>query len=288
MFHLGKGEQAYEHFKTAAAGDPTLPPADLAMAGLFTDQANAEKWLKHALTVGAKDLRTQVAIGQYYFAANKIDEAKVHALEALKLDPDGFDSNALAGIVARMQGDFKTAESHLAAAHLLSPAEWLITRHLALVLIELPDDDSHRRALQFAELAAKQSPDNLECLASLGWICYRVNRRSDAQRAMNAVRDRLDCLSRRQDERRNRVFPRRNFQGCRTLPYAERVLKDAVNSTQPFAYRKNAEACSRRSRRPSPRRTIKPLAGRQRRAAAKPAAPASEKPVNDAPAGGTP
>ena len=39
----------------------------------------------------------------------------------VEIDPNGFESNLVAGLVARMQGDFPKAKRHLSTAHLMQP-----------------------------------------------------------------------------------------------------------------------------------------------------------------------
>ncbi len=187
LFKLNKGREAYEQFKLAAEADPKMPPAELAMAQLFSDKENAEKWIAHALERSGDDVRTHLAVGQFRLRSNRIDEAKTHSDKALELDPDGLDSNLLAGMVARMQADYPTAAKHFGAAHLLSPADPLIINNLALVLIEMPDEVSRQRALQFAELNLRQNPNEIDQLATFGWIAYRLGRGADADRALGAA-----------------------------------------------------------------------------------------------------
>ena len=242
LFHLGNKEQAYEHLKTAAAADPSLPPAEIGMASLFGDRTNSEKWLKHALSRGAKDLRTQLAAAQYYLTNNRIEDAEGPLDEALRLDPHGFETNMMAGLLARLKGDYKRAETYLSAAHLLAPTEWGVTNQLALSLIESPDEKSQKRARQFAELNARQNPDSIECLATLAWINYRLNRRSEAQRMFTTV---VNSTANNRDAKMTAeiaYYLAVMSKDAGRNPYAIRVLKEAVNTTQPFAYRKHAQA----------------------------------------------
>ena len=119
LFALGDQKAAYASFQTAAEMDKKLPPAELAMAYLFSDRPTVEKWLNFALNKGRQDLRTQMGAANYMLKHNQLDTAKVHAEEAVKLDPDGFDSNATAGLVARAMADYPKARTYLEKAHLL-------------------------------------------------------------------------------------------------------------------------------------------------------------------------
>jgi tetratricopeptide (TPR) repeat protein len=241
LFRLNRGQDAYEQFKKAAA-DPKMPPPELAMAALFSDKAKAEQWLQNALKQNGKDLRTQVSAGHYRLRNNQVDEAKKHADAALAIDPNSFDANLLTGMIARLGGDYPTAIKHLGAAHLLAPAEPAITNHLALALIELPDETSHQRALQFAELNAKQNPTYIEGLASLGWINYRLNRREQAQRALSAALRANAAAHGNKASADMAYYLAVLSKDAGNLPNAKQLLQDALAANQPFAYRKAAEA----------------------------------------------
>ena len=123
MLHKqNKQQEAYAEFQAATKADPKQPPAELAMAILSADKPRAEKWLKLALEQGGQNAHTRIAATEYLMRNNQPNEAKVQADAAIKLDPDGLQSNYWAGIVARALGDNKQAERHLSAAHLLRRA----------------------------------------------------------------------------------------------------------------------------------------------------------------------
>jgi tetratricopeptide (TPR) repeat protein len=241
LFRQGQGEKAYAEFQAAAAADPKVAPAEIAMASLFNDKNKAEQWLARALKLSGTDVRTQVAVGNYRMRENQLEEAKSHADEALKIDPSGLEANLLAGLVARLRADYPAAAKHLGAAHLLAPADPTIVNHLALVLIELPDEASRARALQFAELNARQNPNAIECAASLGWIDYRLNRKAEAQRVLGAA---FKAAAAAHDNKMNSemaYYLAVLSKDTGNVPFAIRTLKSALDSNQPFAYRKPAQ-----------------------------------------------
>ncbi len=242
LFRQGKGEEAYKQFQQAAQGDSNLPPAELAMAQLFSDKENAEKWIKFALDRSGDDVRTQLAVGQFRLRAQRLDEAKDHAKKALQIDPEGLNPNLLAGMLARMDNDFPAAVKHLGAAHLLAPADPAIINNLALTLIEMPDDASRKLALQYAEINLRQNPAGIDQLATAGWIHYRLGRRADAERALSAA---LKASAAQND---NKISADMGYylsvlavdSGQATK--ATSLLRNALNTTAPFAYREQAQA----------------------------------------------
>jgi tetratricopeptide (TPR) repeat protein len=241
LFGLGDQKAAYAEFQLAAEADKQMLPAELAMAMLFSDKANAEKWLEFAIKKGGQDLRTQCGAANYLLKTNQVEEAQKHADEALKLDPDGLETNLVAGLIARMSGDYKKAEAHLSKAHLQAPGNALIINDLALVLVELGDRESQQRALQFAELNARQNPNATDVLSTLGWVNYRLNRRVEAVRAFTAVFNSGDVVANNMITNEMGYFMAHIAKDKGSISEAVKLLSDALNTDQPFAYRKKAE-----------------------------------------------
>ena len=240
LFALEDQKAAYAEFKLAAEIDKNAVPAELAMANLFPDKPSAEKWLNFAINKSKEDLRTRLAAANYLLRSNQAEAAKVHADEALKMDPNGFDSNSVAGLIARMMGDYKKSEAYLAKAHLLAPTHPGVINHLALVLLELPNNEGRERALQYAELGAKLNPTSMDALTTLGWINYRLNRRREAERAFTVAMASPDGTTRPTMTSDMAYYLAHLAKEQGNIPEAINLLKDALNTELPFAYRKAA------------------------------------------------
>ncbi len=239
LFRLGKQKEAYAEFQAAAEYDKTILPAELAMATLAADKPKAEQWLKLAIQKSGQDLRTRLGVTQFQLRNNNVDEAKIHAEEAIKMDPTGLDSNTWMGIISRMLGDYKKAEKHLSLAHLLAPTNSAIIDHLALSLIELPDKVSQQRALQFAELNVQQYPNNHDLLPTLGWVNYKLNRRAEASRAFTAVINSPSGVASRSPAMAYYLATVAKERGRNAD--AVQYLTEALNHNEPFPYRKPAQ-----------------------------------------------
>lgn len=240
---LGDQKAALAAFQAAAAADPAMLPAEIAMAMLLAekDRAMADKLLARAIKNGADELRTRVAASNYYLRTNQLDEARQQAEAAVKLDPEGIDSNAALGVIARIGGDLKTAIACLSKTHLLAPNNAAIINQLALALAEMPDEPSRVRALQFAESNIRQNQSATDLMATYGWTCYRLNRRQDADRAFGAV------LSAAGPAGLSNVGPELGFYLANLFKdqgrdgEALRLLKEALASPVAFAYRPAAQ-----------------------------------------------
>ncbi|HEV3137682.1 MAG TPA: hypothetical protein VGZ26_07250 [Pirellulales bacterium] len=241
LFRSGNERGAYAEFQAASEMDKKLRPPELAMASLYTDKIRREKWIKAGLEKGGKDSRTQLAAAEFLLLGNQIEEAKSCAEEALRLQPDSMDAEFIVGITMRMLGDYKGAESHLSAAHLLSPMNPSVINHLALSLIELSDEVSHQRALQFAELNFRQNPNNVDFMATLGWINYRLKNLAEAEHLFTAVLH-TGTPSGAKTMTSEMAYYLANVAKSRgKTSEAVSLLQDALNTEQPFAYRKKAQ-----------------------------------------------
>jgi tetratricopeptide (TPR) repeat protein len=240
LFAQNEQKAAYAEFQLAAKANKDGPPAELMMASLFPDKINAERWLNFAISKNPDDLKTHLGAASYYLKINQPSQARQHAIAALKLDPDNFDGQLVSGLIARMEGDFPTAEKHLSQAHLLQPGNFDVVNHLALVLVELPDEASRLRALQFAELSARENPRNPNYLSALGWINYRLDRKPEAERAFRAVlepaRDGGAGVTSEMG-----YFMANLAKDSGNTAEAIQMLRSALDNAQPFAYRKMAE-----------------------------------------------
>jgi predicted Zn-dependent protease len=242
LFELDDRKGALAEFQAAAEADKTVLIPEMAMALLFKDQVNGEKWLNAAIQKGAKDRNTQLAAARYFLKTNQVDQARKHAEEAMKLDPDNVDVNLVAGVIARVLGDYKTAQAYLSKAHLLSPANGVIVNHLALVLLELPEEENHKRALQFAEINVRQNSSTPEIAATFGWINYRLNHKVEAERAFAAVNNSNKVHGLKMVNPDMGYYMAHFAKDKGLISEAVRLLKDSLNTTEPFAYRKSAQA----------------------------------------------
>jgi tetratricopeptide (TPR) repeat protein len=241
-FAKGDEKGAFAAFKAAADADKQALPAEMVMAMLWVDrdQARAEKWLEHAIKLN-NDARTQVGAANYMLKTNRLDQAKGYAAKAVELDPEGFDSNFIAGIAARMDGDYAKADQYLSRAHLLQPANVDVMNHLALSLVELPEETRKARALQYAQIIASQNPNNPNIMATLGWVNYRLKRADDARRAFNAVFNSKEVRDTQTMTSEMGYYLAHLAKEQGNSEEAIKMLREALNTEQPFAYRKMAQ-----------------------------------------------
>lgn len=204
-FQSGQLELAETTFRAAAQLNVDLSPYPLQLAQLYSAQGDlerAESWYRRALAVAGdansarpdnsenemprSELvsRTQRAFAQWLIGQNRAREA----LDQLSTPPgESLSEGSLAqrqflrGLAHRMLGNWATAETTLANLHQAEPANWLISNHLALVLIESEDEGKRARAMQIAQ-ANIQKTQNADTTSTLGWLQFRLGDTARAER----------------------------------------------------------------------------------------------------------
>jgi tetratricopeptide (TPR) repeat protein len=245
-----KRTDSYQAFQKALQIDPKAIDPDIAMGQLFEQAAQealqaddqvkfdeyrkeATRFFKRATDAPKAPLGSHLAAATWALQTSQFPLAQQYADSAMKLDPESVDAKLVRALVARFAGDLRTAERLLNEAIIDSPG-FNVSNQLALVLIELQDSNKRNRALQLAELNAKAYPQNVEAASTLGWIYYRLNRDSDAERVLNAV-IRSGQLSADAAYYVSKIF---SDQGRNAD--AIQVLEMALANPQPFANRNKA------------------------------------------------
>jgi tetratricopeptide (TPR) repeat protein len=158
-------------------------------------------------------------------------KAKADAEAIAKIDADGFGTNLLMGSIARVERKLPEAEHYFELAHLKSPGNFAATNSLALVLAEQPEEAKHRAALEFASINAEKYAQNPEAWSTLAWVFFRLERYSDAERAMERA------LSARTLHPDSAFYLGTMLERRGKLEDAQAVLEKALETPEAFAYR---------------------------------------------------
>src|SRR5262249_21053876 len=123
-FRKGKGsqdaaKQAYAEFEAAQKLDKNLN-AEITLAQLFQGVNEPEKgktWVEYAVNKAKSNpdpknnLAVLVAAAQLSAAANRLDDAKKYADDAIRADAESADAKFVRAQIARLAGDLPKAES---------------------------------------------------------------------------------------------------------------------------------------------------------------------------------
>jgi tetratricopeptide (TPR) repeat protein len=190
LYKLGKTKEAYDLFTKLHDSNNTVARAEVTMGLLYyADGLDATKLFRLAAERDSDGLNTRLAAAKWALDTGKIDMAKEHVRKALQIDPESFDGHYLAGLVARHEGDYATAESEFEAAHNRSPSNFETVNNLVLTLIDQEDTDKRRRASEFAQINVRvnsdlNQPSGREAAITLGWVLFQLGREANAEQTI--------------------------------------------------------------------------------------------------------
>lgn len=190
LFALGKPDDAYQQLQRAHQLDPSLEPAAVAMGWLYTQagrMADASQWMQRAAESLHDDAKALCSVATWFLQQGKPEEAKRYARRAADLDPASRQARLLSAQAAWHVQQLSEAETLLEPLHQQAPGDFQVSDMLAQVLAEQADAGKRRRALQLAEVNARQYPNSSEALATLGWAHYQLGQVSRAEQALRAA-----------------------------------------------------------------------------------------------------
>jgi len=183
LFMLKKQKEGYDELVKAQKLDDKLPHP-MVSAALLYDQLGqddeAAKSFQNAVRADRANLKTLVSYAQWLIQSGDPANAEKVLAEARKVDPESVDVLSLSGVAARMSKKMKPAEDYFVDALRLAPSNSGVINQLALLLIDQPDEDKRKRALDFAQINATLRPESSEANITLSWVLYKLGRTHDA------------------------------------------------------------------------------------------------------------
>jgi tetratricopeptide (TPR) repeat protein len=190
LYLLGQTEAAGQELERASKTDPAVEPAGVVLGWLACRagrQDEAAKWFRDAVEKEAKRVSVRVAYATWLVEQDQVDEARAQATEAMRLDREAPRVRAVLGLIARYSRDYPLAERYFDELHRNSPADFIASNQLVLVLADQENADKHRRALELAQANARQWPDKPDAAASLGWAYFRQGSMDEAEHYLRAA-----------------------------------------------------------------------------------------------------
>lgn len=233
---VGRDQEAFNELQQAQKDDSALDPAEIAMGRLYMlkgDAKQAEEWLQKAVLKYARDARAHRAFGGWLLDRGRVEAAKVHIDTAVKLEPKSRETQGLQGLLARYLRDMPTAVRIFEEIVRDEPGNFYASNHLALACAETKETQA--RAVQIAEVNARQYPRLAEALATLGWVYLRSGRIDEAERLLSA------SASGGQVTSDMAYYLSRLFQERGKLKEARDLLKSALANDGPFVNRSEAQ-----------------------------------------------
>lgn len=189
LFFQGNTDGALAELKKASELDKDLSSPAVTMGSLFAqkeEHKKADEWFKKAVEEAPRDPKAHQARASWLLGQERIDEAKTEADAAAKLDPNSTSIRAVQGTIAMFAKNYPEAEKVFEELNRKNPSDLSFSNQLALALAEQPDSAKQQRAVQYAEMNARQYPRSPATLATLGRVYYRIGRLEDAEKALQA------------------------------------------------------------------------------------------------------
>jgi tetratricopeptide (TPR) repeat protein len=187
LFMLKKAREGYDEFKKASDLDDKLPGPYVSTALMYEQleaRDDAKRAFERAVAENRTDVRTLLSYAQWLLKIGDIAKSESTLAEARRIEPENLDVLLLSGVAARMAKKMKPAEDYLSDALTLSPANSSVVNQLALLLIDQPDEQKRRRALEFAHINATLQPNSSEANVTLAWVRYQLGNPREAEAAL--------------------------------------------------------------------------------------------------------
>jgi Tfp pilus assembly protein PilF len=239
LFRLDKPDDAYAAFNRGVKDYPSLEPAAVSMAWLYSqkgENTKAAEWFDYAQNAAPENARVRMARAAWLLELGKAAAARPEIDAAVKLDPKLADAQRLRAVIAWHLRDLAATEQILEPLHHDAPTDSSVANLLALALLEQDDQAKRSRGQKLAEVNALQFPRSHEVVATLGWALYRAGRLNQAEQklraAVSGVRTTPDIA----------YFLARVLADKGQIEDAKKLVQSAIKLPGAFAHRSDADA----------------------------------------------
>jgi len=187
LFMQKKFPEGNAEFTKASTLDKNLPNQNVAAALAYEQlgmRSEAKAAFEAAVKANREDAKTLNAYAQWLLATGDVARADQALSAARRVAPEDLDTLVLSGVAARMAKKMKPAEDYFVAALRLSPSNAAVINQLALLLVEQPDEEKRRRAVEFARINAMLQPNASEANITLAYVLAQVGNNRAAEAAL--------------------------------------------------------------------------------------------------------
>ncbi len=134
-------------------------------------QADAEAMYKKAVEIDPNDLQGYERLARFYSATGRLDETVKTYEQAIEVRPDQANLHHFLGVLYELGGQRERSQARYEDAIRLDPNLGEAKNNLAYLLADKGEDLD--RALDLAQEAKTQLPDNASVADTLGWVLYK-------------------------------------------------------------------------------------------------------------------
>jgi tetratricopeptide (TPR) repeat protein len=186
----------------------------------------AEEAFLRAIEFDPRLFEPYAALGSIYFHARQYDQALAKFADLTKANPNNPTPHMLSGIVYEAKGDIPSARAAYEKAIALNPRFAAAANNLAWIYSEQGGDKD--KALQLAQSAKEEAPDDPRISDTLGWILYK---RGVYQRALALLKESATKLP---DNPQVQYHLGMAYHQVGERENARKALQLAVNSSEAF------------------------------------------------------
>jgi len=169
-------DRAKRRVDEALGKNPNNPPLLLLAARTYAtngDNARAETLLRKAIGVDPSYMPAYGILGQLYLQQGKLDQARAEFQTMADKRPDDVAAATMIGMLLEGQGKKEEAKRTYSGIYERNPKAAVAANNLAYLLAE--DGADLDRALNLAQTAKAQMPDDATVSDTLGWVYYKKN-----------------------------------------------------------------------------------------------------------------
>jgi tetratricopeptide (TPR) repeat protein len=148
------------------------------------NQAKTEDLLKQAIEAEPARLEAYEMLGSFYVRQHRLEEAKAQFEQVVKRNPKSVPANTMLGMLLETGQKLPEAEKQYQKVLALDQQAAVANNNLAWLYVST--NKNLDEALQMANAAQQQLPNEPHVLDTLGWIYYRKNMSTEAIRHLES------------------------------------------------------------------------------------------------------
>jgi tetratricopeptide (TPR) repeat protein len=157
----------------AASPSPDLLVLAARVYGASGNTAKAEELLKRAIETAPSRLAAYNLLGQLYASQKKLDDAIEQFRKVAERNPKAVGPATMIGMLLEAEGRAPDAEAQYQKALVIDPTAPVAANNLAWIYAA--GNRNLDKALELAQAAQRQLPDEPHVNDTLGWVYYRKN-----------------------------------------------------------------------------------------------------------------
>ena len=166
--------RARTRLETQLAAQPDRPEVLILAARVYfaeKDFSNTERVLRHLVEVDPSSMTGYSLLGQAYLAQKKVDAAKAEFEKRIERNPKDVTAHLVVAMILESQNNLAEAKKRYDQVLAIDGRSVIAANNLAYLYADA--NENLDRALDLAQTAVKQAPDNAAVQDTLGWVYYQ-------------------------------------------------------------------------------------------------------------------